>query len=95
MSDLTERLNAAVIHCDADKDATLFSEAAARIAALEAELDRVRGALEFYADPERHKGANQRRGADDPFTPEYDYYRMDVTRDNGRIARQALSPGEE
>lgn len=43
MTDLKERLNAAIIHCDADKDATLFSAAIAKIAALEAELDRVRG----------------------------------------------------
>ena len=54
-----------------------------------AELER---ALSFYADPQRYRGPNTQPIPSDPFTPERDFpYLWDVTRDGGKIARDALS----
>lgn len=59
-------------------------------ARLKAENDRLRKALSFYADPERHLGPNQHlKDGTDPWNPDCPYV-WDVTRDNGRIAREAL-----
>jgi hypothetical protein len=48
-------------------------------------------ALQFYADPKRYEGSNQRRDSGDPYTPEEMPYRLDVYRDSGEIARAALA----
>lgn len=48
-------------------------------------------ALEFYANPSRYEGANMSPLPDDPFQPSDLVYRLDVTRDNGEIARAALT----
>lgn len=55
------------------------------------EAEGLRAALGFYAEPRRYNGANQsmRRGEADPFTGDA-HYLLDVTRDGGNIARQAL-----
>lgn len=50
-----------------------------------------RDALEFYADPRRYYGPNQRPIAEDKFAQPNDAYLRDVTRDGGEIARKALS----
>jgi hypothetical protein len=54
------------------------------------EVSRLRMALAFYADPLRYEGANMRPILDDPYQPENLVYRLDVTRDFGKIAREAL-----
>ena len=54
-------------------------------------IDALVAALEFYADPKRYEGANQRPLVDDKYTPEGMSYRLDVTRDHGDIARAALA----
>jgi len=52
----------------------------------------LREALEFYADPTRYSGPNQRfEGDPDKYQPEGLYYRLDATRDGGSIARRALA----
>jgi hypothetical protein len=51
-------------------------------------------ALEFYADPKRHEGANQRNDADDKFS-NGSAYLFDVTRDGGGIARAALKLAQD
>lgn len=54
-------------------------------------IDHVREALEFYADPKRYNGANQRiEGEPDGWQPFEFPYLWDVTRDGGHIARDAL-----
>ena len=51
-----------------------------------------REALEFYADPTRYNGPNIRlEGEPDRYQPDNLYYRLDVTRDGGGIARNALT----
>lgn len=51
----------------------------------------LRHALEFYADPTRYQGPNQKLGDRvDPYTPEGNQYRQDVGRDGGQLARRAL-----
>lgn len=62
------------------------------------ECDRLREAaremvkaLEFYANPKRYEGPNQRPIAGDKFTAPDAAYLQDVTRDHGAIARAALS----
>jgi hypothetical protein len=52
-------------------------------------------ALEFYADPRRHQGSNQRPFDGDKFTPEGYPYMIDATRDGGDIARAALAAVKE
>lgn len=53
--------------------------------------DEAREALEFYADSTRYNGPNIRlEGEPDKYQPEGLYYRLDVTRDRGNIARAAL-----
>lgn len=59
---------------------------------MRAEISQLRHALSFYADAARYEGANQRVEAGDEFTPESMPYRLDVTRDAGEIARNALTP---
>lgn len=59
----------------------------------DAEIERLRAALAFYADPARYHGANQsvRNSPPDRFAPEPGFpYLWDVTRDFGGIARAAL-----
>lgn len=57
-----------------------------------AEIVRLRHALEFYADPRRYDGPNQRPIEGDPYAKPDAAYIMDVTRDNGAIAKKALKP---
>lgn len=70
-------------------------------AELQAVIDRANGvptvgsgtasrALEFYANPKRYEGPNTSPIPNDPFQPDNLSYRLDVTRDGGRIARAAL-----
>jgi hypothetical protein len=47
-------------------------------------------ALRFYAEPLRYHGSNQQALPGDQFQPEDLYYRLDVTRDGGRIAAETL-----
>jgi hypothetical protein len=47
-------------------------------------------ALRFYADPRRYAGPNQPANPGDPYTPTGSPYMVDVKRDGGAIARQAL-----
>lgn len=54
-------------------------------------LAQMKEALEFYADPTRYNGANQRNDSDDKWSGGNAYLK-DVTRDHGEIARRALSP---
>lgn len=65
-----------------------------RLIEAQAENKRLRDALGFYADPLRYQGANQAAIPEDPFQPGGDYYRRDVTRDNGDIARATLQGGQ-
>jgi hypothetical protein len=52
---------------------------------------RLRLALQFYADERRYQGPNQKPIADDPYQPDPTFpYILDVTRDWGSIAREAL-----
>jgi hypothetical protein len=60
---------------------------------LRSDLAAMREALEFYADVKRYHGANQRVEDGDRFTPAGYPYRIDVTRDNGQIARETLAKG--
>jgi len=83
MSDLTERLLSGVTASNGvDIAPETIIEAAARIASLEAELDRVRGALENIAGDEKPELGN--RNTNDLLARMYWEY-----------ARQALSPGGE
>lgn len=50
----------------------------------------MREALDFYADPTRYHGPNQRNDHADKWSGESPYIR-DVTRDGGAIARAALA----
>lgn len=52
--------------------------------------EKMREALEFYADPTRYHGPNQRNDHADKWSGESPYIR-DVTRDGGAIARAALA----
>ncbi|MCK1668681.1 hypothetical protein [Bradyrhizobium sp. 153] len=53
-----------------------------------ADLER---ALRFYADPTRYNGPNQHiKGDPDEYQPKDAAYLLDVTRDGGKIARDAL-----
>lgn len=52
--------------------------------------DRAAHALGFYADARRYDGPNQKPIADDPFAKPDAAYVLDVTRDGGSIAREAL-----
>jgi hypothetical protein len=72
---------------DAIKGRAAVCEANARLLD---ERDEARKALRFYADPLRYQGGNQRPLPGDEFTPAGFYYRIDVTRDGGAIARAAL-----
>lgn len=54
------------------------------------EIKTMRKALSFYADPLRYQGPNQPPLAKDEFTPADFPYRIDVTRDNGEIARSSI-----
>lgn len=54
-------------------------------------LETLVKALEFYADPTRYDGPNQRLIGSDPFTPQDQGYRQDVIRDGGNIAREAIA----
>lgn len=51
---------------------------------------KMREALGFYADPVRYHGANQRNETDQKWSGDAPYI-LDVTRDGGRIAREALA----
>lgn len=55
------------------------------------EIEALVKALEFYGDPSRYDGPNQRLVGDDPYTPKDQGYRQDVTRDGGKIARDMLA----
>ena len=65
---------------------------ATKIEQLIAERDALRKALGFYADPTRYHGPNQRLDAPDEWSERVGLtaYRLDVTRDQGAIARAAL-----
>ena len=56
-----------------------------------AQVECLKGALEFYANPKRYEGPNTHQIADDPHQPKELVYRYDVTRDQGRIAQQTLA----
>ena len=55
------------------------------------QLVKVNHALAFYADPDRYDGPNLNPLPNDPYAPADLFYRLDVTRDGGRIAKAALS----
>ena len=55
---------------------------------------KLREALEFYADPNRYNGANQRNDGTDKWSGDKPYI-QDVTRDGGAIAREALAQPAE
>lgn len=59
-----------------------------------AERDRLKKALSFYANITRYQGPNQRLDEPDEWSDAAGLtaYRLDVTRDGGVIARQALEP---
>ena len=59
-----------------------------------AEIERLRAALEFYADSRRYEGGNQRPIQTDPHQPPDCPYLWDVTRDRGKIAEAALRRGD-
>lgn len=82
----------AVVHRDVDGYGRNEGEANAAliVTACNSHADLVR-ALEFYADPLRYDGPNQRIIGDGPYTPKDRGYLQDVTRNNGDIARAALS----
>jgi len=56
---------------------------------LEAHADAMVKALQFYANPIRYEGANQRNDINDPYSDSAPYIR-DASRDGGEIARAAL-----
>jgi hypothetical protein len=58
------------------------------------EVARLRTALLFYADSRRYEGPNTNPIPDDPYQPKELVYRLDVSRDGGQIARNALKQGE-
>ena len=62
------------------------------VADIIAERDRLKKALSFYADSTRYHGPNQRLDEPDEWSDAVGLaaYRLDVTRDGGMIARQAL-----
>lgn len=60
---------------------------------MEQQLEKLRYALSFYADPVRYKGANQPNDNDDRFSNGAPYIR-DVNRDRGEIARNALNSNQ-
>ena len=64
------------------------------VADIIAERDRLKKALSFYADSTRYHGPNQRLDELDEWSDAVGLtaYRLDVTRDGGVIARQALEP---
>lgn len=55
------------------------------------QIDALVKALQFYADPRRHQGPNLSPIPNDPFAKPDAVYIMDVSRDNGAIARAALA----
>ena len=55
------------------------------------EIKRLRRALEFYANEVRYHGPNQPPIPGDPYEPQDGSYILDVTKDYGRIAREALA----
>jgi hypothetical protein len=59
---------------------------------LAAEVESLRHALSFYADETRYRGPNQSLDAPDDWSEKVglNAYRLDVTRDRGVIARNAL-----
>jgi hypothetical protein len=71
----------------AAEDVEAFLESAVNRSAQFEEMVR---ALQFYADPKRYQGANQRNDANDPYSGDAPYIK-DVGRDSGAIARTALS----
>ena len=58
-----------------------------------AQLAEVIKALEFYANPIRYNGPNQRNSGNDPYST--GPYILSVERDNGEIARRAREQGGE
>jgi hypothetical protein len=60
--------------------------------ALRADVAALRKALSFYADPTRYHGPNQPLEVPDEWSASVGlgFYRLDVTRDQGVIARTAL-----
>lgn len=62
-----------------------------RAHAAEAQLAEARKALEFYANPIRYNGPNQRNSGNDPYST--GPYILSVERDNGEIARRAREQG--
>lgn len=53
-------------------------------------IQEMKKALEFYADPIRYGGPNQRNHGNDPYTPSHEPYLIDVIRDQGHRASVAL-----
>lgn len=68
-----------------------YDEVVAAYDNLVKEKERYRVALKFYARPIAYAGANQLNEGHDPFTPKDNPYIQDVVRDNGQVARRALS----
>jgi hypothetical protein len=69
-----------------------IDEAAAELRRLDAEVESLRHALSFYADETRYRGPNQSLDAPDYWSEKVglNAYLLDVTRDRGVIARNAL-----
>lgn len=59
---------------------------------LEAEIEKLRRALEFYADYRRYQGSNNPTIEGDPYQPPDCPYLWDVGRDGGAIAKRAIGP---
>lgn len=68
------------------KDAKIY-----RLSSVNADL---LAALRFYADSRRYEGGNRQPLEDDPHQPIGLVYRLDVTRDHGRIAAAAIRKAE-
>lgn len=87
----------AVIHLQGDEDSEIEIHCpnaptlAATIVKAVNSHDALVKALEFYADPRRYNGANQKPIEADPYAQPGEVYIRDVTRDNGSLARSALA----
>jgi hypothetical protein len=69
---------------------------AAQIAERDAQIEALRAALSFYADPSRYHGPNMHLTTRDEWSGRVGLgaYRLDVTRDGGVIARAAMAAKE-
>jgi hypothetical protein len=58
-------------------------------------IAKLKMALAFYADERRYEGPNQKPIENDPYQPDHEFpYLLDIIRDGGSIAREALKDVE-